>query len=86
VAEPRPDELNAGRFRVNVAFTLGPGSYATLVVKRLFWWTLEARRQAVAATEPAHRPTPEELHERRRKTGFLAKKRERKARRRQQKP
>jgi tRNA pseudouridine13 synthase len=31
-----PDELNRGSFKLNVAFTLPPGSYATLVVKRLF--------------------------------------------------
>lgn len=30
------DELNRGSKKVNVAFTLPPGSYATLVVKRLF--------------------------------------------------
>jgi tRNA pseudouridine13 synthase len=44
VGEARPDELNRGRLRVNVAFTLPPGAYATLVVKRLFHWTLEPRR------------------------------------------
>jgi tRNA pseudouridine13 synthase len=48
VAEARPDELNEDRLRVNVAFTLEPGSYATLVVKRLFHWTLEPRRAADA--------------------------------------
>ena len=31
-----PDELNRGYSKLNVAFTLPPGSYATLVVKRLF--------------------------------------------------
>jgi tRNA pseudouridine13 synthase len=40
VGEARPDELNKGRLRANVAFTLPPGAYATLVVKRLFHWTL----------------------------------------------
>ncbi len=39
------DELNQGRLRVNVAFTLPPGAYATLVVKRLFHWTLEPHRE-----------------------------------------
>ena len=43
---------------MNVAFTLPPGAYATLVVKRLFHWTLEPRRGAArgrprAAPEPA---------------------------------
>jgi tRNA pseudouridine13 synthase len=41
LGEAKPDELNRGRLRVNVAFTLPPGAYATLVVKRLFHWTLE---------------------------------------------
>jgi tRNA pseudouridine13 synthase len=36
VGKPRPDEHNRGFMKVNVAFTLPPGSYATLVVKRLF--------------------------------------------------
>ncbi len=56
VGEARRDELNRGRLRVNVAFTLPPGAYATLVVKRLFHWTLEPRptsdRRRSMATEP----------------------------------
>ncbi|AKU90423.1 tRNA pseudouridine(13) synthase TruD [Vulgatibacter incomptus] len=40
VSEPRPDEMNRGRLRVNVAFTLPPGAYATLVTKRLFWFAM----------------------------------------------
>jgi tRNA pseudouridine13 synthase len=44
VGEAKPDELNRDRLRVNVAFTLPPGAYATLVVKRLFHWTLEPGR------------------------------------------
>jgi tRNA pseudouridine13 synthase len=78
VSEPQRDELNRGRLRVNVAFTLAPGSYATLVVKRLFCWTLEPRR-ARPRTTPPPRPTPQQVHEERRTTGFLAKKRARKA-------
>jgi tRNA pseudouridine13 synthase len=77
VGDARPDELNAGRLRVNVAFTLPPGAYATLVVKRLFYWTLEpgARKKAEAlAARPKPRPTPKQLHEERKKTGFLARK------------
>jgi tRNA pseudouridine13 synthase len=78
VGEARPDELNRGRLRVNVAFTLPPGAYATLVVKRLFWWTLEPRKRTPPAA-PRPRPTAEEVHQRRRQTGFLARKRERQA-------
>jgi tRNA pseudouridine13 synthase len=80
VGEARPDELNRGRSRVNVAFTLPPGAYATLVVKRLFWWTLEPKRRE--RPKPAPRPTAAQIHEQRRKTGFLARKRERQAARR----
>lgn len=40
ISEPRPDEMNRGRAKVNVAFTLPPGSYATLVSKRLFWFAM----------------------------------------------
>jgi tRNA pseudouridine13 synthase len=55
VAEAKPDELNRGRLRVNVAFTLPPGAYATLVVKRLFHWTLEPGRRRAAAEPRAAR-------------------------------
>lgn len=40
VSEARPDELNRGRYKINVAFTLPPGAYATLVTKRLFWFAM----------------------------------------------
>lgn len=36
IGKTRPDEINRGFTKVNIAFTLPPGSYATLVVKRLF--------------------------------------------------
>jgi tRNA pseudouridine13 synthase len=39
VGEPARDELNPGLLRLNVAFTLPPGAYATLVIKRLFHQT-----------------------------------------------
>jgi tRNA pseudouridine13 synthase len=78
VGEPGPDELNKGRLKVNVAFTLPPGSYATLVVKRLFWWTLQPKPLRRPAAPPPRR-TAEQIHEERKRTGFLAKKRARKA-------
>ena len=34
VGEPRRDDLNAGRHALPLAFVLGPGAYATMVVKR----------------------------------------------------
>ena len=59
VGEAKPDELNRGKLRVNVAFTLPPGAYATLVVKRLFHWTLEpgARSRPRRGAPPAPSPT-----------------------------
>jgi tRNA pseudouridine13 synthase len=62
VGDARPDELNRDRLRVNVAFTLPPGAYATLVVKRLFHWALEPghghvrRRSAGPAALPPSAP------------------------------
>lgn len=41
IGKPRPDELNRGFIKVNIAFTLPPGSYATMVVKRLFHFGVE---------------------------------------------
>ena len=80
VGEARDDEENRGRLKVNVAFTLPPGAYATLVVKRLFWWTLQPKPvERARKAEPKPRPTPAQIHEQRKKTGFLAKKRARKA-------
>ena len=45
------DELNRGFAKLNVAFTLPPGSYATLVVKRLFHKTA---REDTARRDPRH--------------------------------
>jgi tRNA pseudouridine13 synthase len=88
VGEARPDELNRGRLRVNVAFTLPPGAYATLVVKRLLHWTLEGRHGAgrlrggataapTAARAPAAAAAPESKPAE--PQGFLAKRRAEKA-------
>jgi tRNA pseudouridine13 synthase len=91
VGEARQDELNRGRLRVNLAFTLPPGAYATLVVKRLFHWTLvpgarAAEKKAARPSRPPE-PSPEERILERRRTGFLAAKRARRdARRRKTGP
>ncbi|HEU4384606.1 MAG TPA: tRNA pseudouridine(13) synthase TruD, partial [Anaeromyxobacteraceae bacterium] len=77
VGESRPDEENRRRLKVNVAFTLPPGAYATLVVKRLFWWTLQPGRPRPPRPERRRSPTPAEIHERRKREGFLARKRAR---------
>lgn len=39
VGKPADDEMNRGFAKVNVAFTLPPGAYATLVTRRLFWFS-----------------------------------------------
>jgi tRNA pseudouridine13 synthase len=44
VNEPREDELNRRRYKVNLSFTLPPGAYATLVVRRVLWFAEETRR------------------------------------------
>ena len=64
VGAPQRDELNQGRFRVNVAFTLPPGAYATLVVKRLFHWTLEPRNATPRARREAEQAARPERQER----------------------
>jgi tRNA pseudouridine13 synthase len=51
------DELNPGRTKMNVAFTLPPGAYATLVVKRLFHFSYSDKEHAHVA-EPAQPPPP----------------------------
>lgn len=48
------DELNRGFMKVNVAFTLPPGSYATLTVKRLFHFGVE-QLEREAAEPPKQR-------------------------------
>ncbi len=60
LGEAKRDELNRGRLRVNVAFTLPPGAYATLVVKRLFHWTLQPGRAARRPAASSARPEPAE--------------------------
>jgi tRNA pseudouridine13 synthase len=82
VGEPQADELNRGRHRVNVAFTLPPGAYATLVVKRLFHWTLApsgatkaARDHEKASGVRPPRASGQRRPEAPRPEGFLARRR-----------
>jgi tRNA pseudouridine13 synthase len=44
VHAPRRDELNRGRMKINLSFTLPPGAYATLVVRRVLWFAVEGAR------------------------------------------
>lgn len=52
IGKPRPDELNRGYIKVNIAFTLPPGSYATLVVKRLFHFGVKKEEPEDVAPRP----------------------------------
>jgi len=45
VSKPMADELHRGRQKVRLAFSLPPGSYGTLVVKRLFAGSPSAERR-----------------------------------------
>ena len=59
VNDPRPDELNRGRQKVNLSFTLPPGAYATLVVRRVLWFAVESKREGVAVGKSWGRPLDE---------------------------
>ncbi|MCA1827442.1 MAG: tRNA pseudouridine(13) synthase TruD [Myxococcales bacterium] len=82
VNEPRRDELNRGRLKVNLSFTLPPGAYATLVVRRVLWFADAARpRPHASAGTPqasAHRPQAERPRPPDR-IGFLEQQRRKKA-------
>ncbi|MBJ6762252.1 tRNA pseudouridine(13) synthase TruD [Myxococcaceae bacterium JPH2] len=52
VGRTQSDEVNRGDIKVNVAFTLPPGAYATLVVKRLFHFEYtEDSAETIRATQ-----------------------------------
>jgi len=88
----RPDELNRGRRKVNLSFTLPPGAYATLVVRRVLWFATEHARPvlrpaAATGNGGAKRPRARAVQERRPQPertpaapqGFLARQRALKA-------
>ncbi len=64
------DELNRGKLKSNIAFTLPPGAYATLVIKRLFHFTYRedsedeirasARRSAEWQEQQQERPAEDD--------------------------
>ena len=57
VNEPRPDELNRNRLKINLSFTLPPGAYASLVVRRVLWFAdAQSARQLSAPAKPAAKP------------------------------
>jgi tRNA pseudouridine13 synthase len=57
IGQPSHDELNRGYGKVNVAFTLPPGAYATLVIKRLFHQSY--REDTAEEIRASQRPTQE---------------------------
>ncbi len=59
VNPPRPDELNRGRQKVNLSFTLPPGAYATLVVRRVLWFATESRGGAESVGRAWGQPVAE---------------------------
>lgn len=59
LGRPQRDELNRGSIKSNVAFTLPPGAYATLVVKRLFHFSW--REDSPADIRASQRPRLTEL-------------------------
>jgi tRNA pseudouridine13 synthase len=73
VGKSDSDELNKGFMKVNVAFTLPPGAYATLVTKRLFHFGIS--KEDLELRGP--KPTKEAIEERRK--GFLERQAELKA-------
>lgn len=75
VGKVASDELNPGLRKVNVAFTLPPGAYATLVIKRLFYVDPEVKKAEEAATR--RKPTPRRPPQP--KLGFRARQRLKKA-------
>lgn|GEM_PF-364840 len=46
VSEARPDDMNGGRLKITLSFTLPPGAYATLVVRRTLWFAVEGFHEA----------------------------------------
>ena len=53
---PRADELNRGRLKVNLSFTLPPGAYATLVVRRVLWYATDSARPVLRPSPAQERP------------------------------
>ncbi|MFL5400829.1 MAG: tRNA pseudouridine(13) synthase TruD, partial [Myxococcales bacterium] len=95
VHDPRTDELNRGRLKINLSFTLPPGAYATLVVRRVLWFAVEGARplapktietrnswgrpQEKAKPRSPRAPSAPPQPQRTQPEGFLARQRSRKA-------
>jgi tRNA pseudouridine13 synthase len=79
VNEPRPDEINRGKLKLNLSFTLPPGAYASLVVRRVLWYADQRTSLAVKPAPPRERERERERKPQTPKKGFLERQRERKA-------
>lgn len=79
-SEGKPDEANPGRQKVVLSFTLPPGAYATLVVRRVLWFaTTEHREEQKPVRVPRPAPTPAEpAAPKEPRKGFLERQREKK--------
>jgi tRNA pseudouridine13 synthase len=81
----RPDEVNRRRMKVNLSFTLPPGAYATLVVRRVMWFAGQSRQEPKpvgrALGQPLEevRPPPPPEKPKQEKLGFLERQRRSKA-------
>nr|WP_309242962.1 tRNA pseudouridine(13) synthase TruD [Hyalangium versicolor] len=73
LGRPQSDELNRGSMKINVAFTLPPGAYATLVVKRLFHfnWREDTAQEIRASQRPRLTEADQEESARTRPTGRM---------------
>jgi tRNA pseudouridine13 synthase len=61
IGKSSADELNRGVLKLNVAFTLPPGSYATLVIRRLFHFCYREDTRAEIQATPTTILQPREI-------------------------
>ncbi len=61
IGKSSADELNRGLLKINVAFTLPPGSYATLVIRRLFHFCYREDTRAEIQATPTTSLQPREI-------------------------
>ncbi len=61
IGKSSADELNRGLLKLNVAFTLPPGSYATLVIRRLFHFCYREDTRAEIQATPTTILQPREI-------------------------
>jgi tRNA pseudouridine13 synthase len=77
-SEPKPDEANRGKLKVVLSFTLPPGAYATLVVRRVCWFATEEHQESQEKARPRARPVAEAPRPKTPPKGFRERQKERK--------